>query len=211
MRPDTVHRGFFLTLSPCHLVTLSLLLCPAIVRADGGTLRFSKQCDGYRITLFTAPTSLRAGPVDFSVLVQLADSDSPLPDLPVTVHVYPASEPQRRVGGPATTASATNKLFRAIQLDLPEPGRWHVEVVVHDPERPFQVDTELQVGPPPPSWIKLGIWIGWPAAAILLFAIHQCLVQRELKRRVRLQETRADREASQRGGTGGSPSVCGIT
>jgi hypothetical protein len=155
-----------------------LLLCPALARADGGTLRVSRLCDGYRVTLFTAPADLRAGPVDFSVLVQSAESDALMPDVPVTVHAYPVAEPERRIGGPATVAAATNKLFRAIRLDLPEPGRWRVEVAVEAPGRPARVETELEVGPPPPPWIDLAVWAGWPAAAVLLFAVHQRLVRR---------------------------------
>jgi hypothetical protein len=155
-----------------------LLLCPAVSPADGGTLRFSKKVDGCRITLFTAPTALRAGPVDFSVLVQSADSDAPVLDVPVTVHAYPERDPQRRIGGPATAAAATNKLFRAIVLDLSEAGAWRVEVEVHDPPRSVRVDAQLEVGQPLPSWINLAPWIGWPAVAILLFVVHQRLLRR---------------------------------
>ena len=31
---------------------------------------------------------------------------------------------------PATTEAATNKLFRAAQFELPEPGRWEMQVQV---------------------------------------------------------------------------------
>ena len=155
-----------------------LVLVPVGARADGGTLRFSKPCGKYRITLFTAPAPLRAGPVDFSVLVQAADSESPVLDIPVTVSVCPESDPQRRLGGSTTTAAATNKLFRALQLDLSEPGRWHVEVELEAPEGSARVDTDLELGPPLPAWIDLALWISWPAGAILLFAIHQVLVRR---------------------------------
>ncbi len=166
-----------------------LLLFPALVRADGGTLRFSKQTGGYRITLFTYPTSLRAGPVDFSVLVQSLESEQPLLDVPVTIHVYPERDPQRRRGGLASTTLATNKLFLAIPLELSEPGRWHVEVVVHSRRQSARAETDLEVAPPLPTWIDLGMWIGWPALAILLFAIHQCLVRRDPKRRRGNRET----------------------
>jgi hypothetical protein len=165
------------------LVLCTLLLCPAASRADGGTLRFSKQTGDYRVTLFTSPTSLRAGPVDFSVLVQSAGSGAPLLDVPVAVHVYPQAEPRRRIGGPATSTAATNKLFRAISLKLLEPGRWHVEVEMGAPENPARIGAEIEVGPPLPSWIDLGMWIGWPAGAIVLFTIHQYLVQRGNRRR----------------------------
>ena len=82
----------------------------------------------------------------------------------------------------ATTAAATNKLFRAIQLELNEPGRWRVEIVVGHPERSIRIETDLEIGPPLPSWIDLGMWIGWPAVAIALFAIHQCLVRASRRR-----------------------------
>ena len=78
----------------------------------------------------------------------------------------------------ATAAAATNKLFRAIQLELPESGLWHLEVTVGSPERIERVEVELEVGPPLPSWINLSLWIGWPAAAIALFLIHQHLARR---------------------------------
>jgi len=162
-----------------HCLGLAIvLLSPILAWGDGGTLRFSKKCDGYRITLFTAPTALRAGIVDFSVLVQSTDSESALLDLPVTVEVYPANEPRQRTKRLATNAAATNKLFRAVQLELPQPGQWHVEVSIEAPNRLVRVDTDLEVGPAPPSWIELAPWICWPAAVIALFAIHQWLARR---------------------------------
>jgi hypothetical protein len=157
----------------CGLAKAMLLVFPVMSWADGGTLIFSRACGGYRITLFTAPTTLRAGPVDFSVLVQAVDSGAPVLDVPVSIHAYPEIRPQQSTGGPATAAAATNKLFRAIQLELSEPGRWHVEVVIHSPEQAVRVEAELEVGPSLPSWIDLGIWIGWPVAAIFLFAVRQ--------------------------------------
>jgi hypothetical protein len=167
----------------CWFGLALLLLFPCVVRADGGTVRFSRQIGGYRITLFTFPTSLRAGVVDFSVLVQAADSQKPVLDVPVTVHVYPESDPERRRGGPATTAAATNKLFHAVALDLSEPGRWHVEVTVQCNGDPIQLHTEVDIGPPLPTWIDLSLWIGWPALAILLFACHQFLVRTNRSRK----------------------------
>jgi hypothetical protein len=156
-----------------------VVLSPTTAGADGGALWLSRECAGYRISLFTSPTPLRAGLVDFSVLLQSTDRNVPLPDVPVTVHVYPEGEPQRRRGGPATTQAATNKLFRAIPLELPEPGRWHVEIAVHDPNRPAKVNASLDVGAASSSALELSIWIGWPLGVVLLFAIHQGLVRAE--------------------------------
>lgn len=161
-----------------YLVLAMLFLSPSITWGDGGTLRFAKQRDGYRITLFTAPMSLRAGPVDFSVLVQSARSEAPLPDVLVTIEAYPVNEPRKRTRGIATSAAATNKLFKAVQLELPQAGLWHVEVAIGTADQLIRADTELDVGEPLPSWVELAPWIGWPAAAIVLFAIHQWLARR---------------------------------
>ncbi len=160
-----------------------LVLFPANVRADGGTLQFSNRCGAYRITLFTAPPTLRAGPVDFSVLVQPIDPEPRQPEHPVTVYVYPVGNPERRIGGTATREAATNKLFRAIQLHLSEPGQWRAEVALDSPQGALRVECELEVGPAHPSWLDLAGWIGWPAVMILLFVIHQWLVQRDRNRR----------------------------
>jgi hypothetical protein len=32
-----------------------------------------------------------------------------------------------------------------------------------------------------PAWIDLGMWIGWPFAVMVLFAIHQVLIRRRLR------------------------------
>jgi hypothetical protein len=164
------------------LAVILLVLCPAMLRADGGTLRFSKRCGDYRITLFTAPTTPHVGLVDFSVLVQAIDSETPLPDLPVTVFVHPDGRPERRIGGTATREAATNKLFRAISLELPEPGRWHVKVAVETPEGKLWADGELEIEPAAASWLNLAGWIAWPAAAVVLFVVHRCLVRRDKHR-----------------------------
>ena len=46
---------------------------PAIACADGGTVRLCEVRDGRRITVLTAPTLLRAGPLDVSVLVPVLE------------------------------------------------------------------------------------------------------------------------------------------
>src|SRR5207244_1994724 len=103
----------------------SLLLAPSsLLRADGGAVRLSQRAGGYQIAVFTSPTPLRAGPVDVSVLVQDAATGECVPDARVTVRLTAADG--RAVELPATTEAATNKLFRAAEFQLPEPGRWDV-------------------------------------------------------------------------------------
>ena len=46
---------------------------------------FADRAGGYQIAVFTSPTPFRAGPVDFSVLVQDAASEECVPEAQVTV------------------------------------------------------------------------------------------------------------------------------
>jgi hypothetical protein len=160
-------------LSPCHLVTLS----PCQAKADGGTVRLSEQKGNYRITVFTSPTPLRAGPVDISVLVQDNATGEVVPEVQVTIKAV-----QRGSGvtlrHPATTEAATNKLYYAANFDLPEPGWYSVEVSLDGVLGRAQVWFEVEAAEPLPSWLAMVPWVGWPVLAILLFGIHQVLVRR---------------------------------
>src|SRR5262249_28873210 len=88
-----------------------LVLCPSPAAADGGSVRLSEQQGNYRISVFTAPTPVRAGPVDISVLVQDAATGEVVSGVRVTIKVARRDAPGAAVDQPATTAAATNKLF----------------------------------------------------------------------------------------------------
>jgi hypothetical protein len=150
----------------------------SVALGDGGVVRFSGRRDDRLITVFTAPTPLRTGLVDVSVMVQEADSGRPRPDIPIVVHAHPIHQVQERISVPATSEAATNKLLRAAGLELSEPGWWHVEVVVPSlgPGPPIDFDVEVAEALPP--WLDLSLWIGWPLVAIGCFALHQWLVHR---------------------------------
>jgi hypothetical protein len=155
--------------------SLALLATAFSVHADGGTLRLSQRRGPYRVTVFTAPTHLRAGPVDISVLVQDADSSKPLLDVPVEVRVRSVDVPETAMGGLASVEAATNKLFRALQLDLAPAGRWRVEVTAGGTET---AGFEMELGEALPSWLGLAGWIAWPVLVIFLFAVHAWLARK---------------------------------
>ena len=50
------------------IASLTLLLSSFPAHADGGALRLSRRAGALRVSVFTAPTPPRAGPVDVSVL-----------------------------------------------------------------------------------------------------------------------------------------------
>lgn len=152
-------------------VCLATLASPE-VRADGGTVRGSARVGAYLVTAFTSPTPPRAGAIDVSVLVQDASTSQPRLDLPVHVS---ATQGEHVLHEEATSANAENKLFKAAHLTLPTSGRWEFEVQVES-QPPLRF--ALEVDPPLPGWLSLAGWIAFPAAAVLLFAIHRGLVAR---------------------------------
>jgi hypothetical protein len=157
------------------------IACPRLW-ADGGSLRLSAVCVGYRISVFTAPTPLRKGPVDISVLVQDRATGEPMPSARVSVCVTKPG--QSALTNPATFEAATNKLFRAAQFDFPASGRWEMQVQVDGAHGHATIGGDLDVEEALPQWHELWLWIGWPAGAITLFGIHQGLVRRKLGRRI---------------------------
>jgi hypothetical protein len=73
----------------------------------------------------------------------------------------------------ATTAAATNTLFQAALFELPSAGLWDVNVEAAG----CVVRFTMEAGEPLPELPTLAGWIGWPALAVLLFAIHRALVR----------------------------------
>ena len=162
----------------CSVLISSLSPQPSsLAWADGGAIRLAEQTGGYRITVFTDPTLLRAGSVDISVLVQDAATEEPASDVQVTIRVGWRGAPDVFIR-PATKEAATNKLYYAANFDLPEPGWYTVQVSVAGDRGEAQVQFDVEAAEPLPACLALWPWLGWPVLVILLFGIHQVLVRR---------------------------------
>lgn len=157
-------------------VLVHVLAAPRPAFADGGTVRASVRAGNWQVTVFTSPTPPRAGSIDVSVLVQDANGQ-PDPAARVVVRASPRGEPNRVIEQPATREAATNKLFVAAVLALPESGWWEFRVRVGGGGGAVEVPFALEVGEPPPRWLSLAGWLAWPAVAVLLFAVHRVLVR----------------------------------
>ena len=144
-------------------------------------MRLRECVGGYQITVFTSPTPFRAGPVDISVLVQDAATGECLPEARVIVRLT-ARESEELLEYPATAEKAINKLFRAAEFQLPEPGRWDVAVTVEGPHGLALVRYEIQADEPMPRWLDLWPWFAWPAVFIALFGVHRLLAGKGPKR-----------------------------
>jgi hypothetical protein len=148
--------------------------------ADAGAMLWSRAVGGYRITVFAAPTPFRAGAVDISALVQDASTGDPMTPVKVTVRMTKPGRPALEY--PATAEAATNKLFRAAQFELPEPGRWALEVEVQGSQGQAVTGGQLDAAETLPRWRELWPWISWPALPIALFGIHRCLARTTSRR-----------------------------
>jgi hypothetical protein len=155
-----------------------LFLLPSMAMADGGTIRFSEQKGDYQITIFTAPTPLRASTVDVSVLIQDAATQQPVTDVQITIKATHRGHQGAEVRHPATFEAATNKLFRAAAFELPEPGWWEIEASIDGPLGKTQARFDVEASEPLPPYLAMWAWIGWPVLPIVLFGFHQFAVRR---------------------------------
>jgi hypothetical protein len=165
-----------------------ILQFPSMLLADGGTLRLSRRSGDFQVSVFTSPAVLRCGAIDVSVLVQDAATGKVRIDVPVMIRLTRTAEeggdaPTDVLEQAASTSAAANKLFRAATFQVQQPGNWRGSVSVGAASTDASGnETEVQplafemvVSPPPPAWLELAPWIGWPFAAVALFLIHQRL------------------------------------
>jgi hypothetical protein len=145
--------------------------------ADGGTVRLREQAGAYQVTVFTAPTPLRAGPVDVSVLVLDAATGEYVPEARVAVRLT-ARGSGTVLEVPATTEEATNQLFRAAVFQLPEAGWWDVELAIAGPHGTARLRFGVEADEPLPRWLEVWPWFTWPALVVALFGLHQILVRK---------------------------------
>jgi hypothetical protein len=160
------------------LLLLIGLLHGGAALADGGLLRCSQQQGDLRISVFTSPSPVRAGPIDVSVLVQEVESGDVAREPDVQVELVSHNGQHHVAIVKATFAAAENKLFRAAKLNLPAPGRWDVRVECRDKRisDPIRVSFSMDAGDAASKWYAVWPWISWPAAVVVIFAIHRALV-----------------------------------
>jgi hypothetical protein len=153
-------------------ILTSLMIGPwqAVAEADGGALRLLERHGAYQISVFTAPTPLRAGPVDISVLVQDVSTGQPLTDARVAMRITSLGHLAPTIDAHATSNAATNKLMHAALIELAEPGRWSVTVNCDGPGGHAQVHFEMDAGPRLPRWLSAWPWFSWPLVVVLIFA-----------------------------------------
>ena len=163
------------------LIVLSILAAfLGHAHADGGTVIGQGRGEGMLVTVFAQPFPLRAGPVDFSILVQdeatrqpvlnataglrLKKLSAPTPESAWTSPLCTMPGPDGRI--PLTRSAANNKILYAAMPAVPEPGRWELSFDVIDGNRRATFSLKADAASP------LGPWVAWwPALATLPAAI----------------------------------------
>jgi hypothetical protein len=164
-------------LKPTLLALVLLFICTNLLRADGGVVQFRKEAGPFLVTLFSRPSPLRTGPADLSVLVESAQTRTPILNATVSLHLRSVSG--READAAATHALATNKLLYAGLPVISEPGTWEVQVTVSHQAAHAVAGGSIQVLPGPPAILHY-----WPYFAIVpcligLFILNQYLKARK--------------------------------
>jgi hypothetical protein len=152
-----------------------IMLAPLVAHADGGTVQLRQASGPFVVTVFTAPETLRAGPIDTSVLVQDRETGRVILDAMVNLAFQPAAGAGSRYQGRATHVQATNKLLQAVTIDIPAAGWWTIQISVSRDGAQAVVATKLLVLPAAPRLAAIWPFVILPPVAIALFALHQTL------------------------------------
>jgi cytochrome c oxidase assembly factor CtaG len=120
-------------------------LTPDSTDIDDAALRVQQVSGPFRVSIFAPADPVEPGPFDLSILVQDADSGSPLLDAAVDIAVQPPTGRPRVLH--ASHAESANKLLAAATAELPRSGAWNVRVSVRRGVQEAAVSTKLQVLP----------------------------------------------------------------
>ena len=148
-------------------------------RADGGVIQMAKIADPFVITVYSTSAPIRAGQVDFSVLIQNQENSEPVLNAHVLIQLY--KEKGVTISAQATSAVAQNKLLYAATMKIPEAGQWEMEVIVQQGEKTVSVAETVDVAPSrsllQSHWQNLAL----PPLVIFLFVLNQWLKRRHQK------------------------------
>ena len=153
--------GFF------TFLVMILGLPTGVARAHGGGVpRLTNvEAGPYWVSVWSEPDPLRVGQAHISVAVSrptepgegYREAGPPILDATVRVQFTALDHSGETMTGQATHKGAANKLFYETDLELPEVGRWQVEIAVEGPEGSGSATFEAQVAPPTAfNWT----WIG---------------------------------------------------
>src|SRR5262249_39441585 len=134
------HRGL--------LLVVALFMLNSRAHADGGIVALHQVASPFVVTVFSAPVPLRVGPVDIRALVQDRANGQPVLDGEIFIRLR--KQGGMAVGGRATREVAQNKLLYSALMNLPEAGRWELEVTIKQGKETASVLGQVSASAPRP-------------------------------------------------------------
>jgi len=159
-------------------VALSALSLRA--QADGGLMQLHQTAGPFVVTVFAAPSPPRVGQVEISVLAQNRGDGQAALDVEVFVRLRSAGG--TIVVGRATREASRNKPLYSASMNLPEPGRWGLEVTIKQGKSADSALGQLSVVAPRPLLLSYWRSLSLPWVVISLFAMNQWLKRRAASR-----------------------------
>ena len=152
---------------------VSILTMSINIRADGGSVLWKRTTGSITVTAFTTQSPLRPGPADISFLLENNGQSQPILDAQVFVTFQ--SETGSNLRTEATHAQARNKLLYCTLIDLPQPGRGKMTLlIVHGTER-VEIVSDLAVSEPQSPLITNWKFVAFPLTIAILFMFQQGL------------------------------------
>lgn len=158
------------------LALLLVLSFAGGARADGGWVCLQEAQAPYKITVFANGTPLRAGPLDFSVLVQDLETGRTVTDAEVMFKFSPDFPVETSKDGewlpPCCRLAANtlegkgrlgvggNSLLYESRVSLTKPGTWNMDVAVSQGGHAVSAGGKVRIEKAAPPW-----FVYWPYLA----------------------------------------------
>jgi hypothetical protein len=162
------------------LLTFVAILAPARLFADGGTVQLRKEAGALLITVFTSPSPLSAGPVDFSLLLQTRNGLEPVLDADVSMRLRTDASDTEIQARP-TRQQAQNKLLYAAPVTLSESGKWRLALTIFRNGERTDATGTIDVAPAPEKPLSYWSYIAFPPVMIALFVVRERLISRKAR------------------------------
>ncbi len=165
------------------LLAAAGFFCAAALAADGGRLRASEESGPFRVSVYTRPDPVGAGPAEVSVLVQDRATGQAVLDAEAILAVTGPDGVERTV---PVRRDARNRLFVSAEVGFPA-GRSAVEVRVRRGGGQSRIGFEVEAlaGAGRRTAMET-IWpyLALPPVAVALFAANRMLRRRQRLARV---------------------------
>ena len=148
-------------------------LCP-LASADSGLIRLSERAGPWRVIVMTDPTPVRAGPVDFAVLLQDVSTGKAVLNADVQLRLR-NDEQGLTWSASATRSQADNRLLYAAKFMLPASGRWTVSTQIQAGGVEHEVQWAFTAAEPIPPLTAAWPWLLPAPIGIALYAASRIL------------------------------------